>query len=135
MTALLERAAKARGAAGPTSKRDRVVIPPRPAAAVSPASPSPAISRRSGVMEKETVPASHAASRFEVPLGSGTGGNDQNEIVSRFAASCPGGSLEHMAGLPSDVLVSKGTAILAEVRKRRRNYLSYISSIFRRRFE
>ena len=70
------------------------------------------------MVEKETVPAFHAASHFEIPLGSGTRGSDQDEIVSQFVASCPGGSLEHMAGMPSDVLVSKGAAILAEVRKK-----------------
>ena len=78
-------------------------------------------------MEKETVPIFHAASRFEVPLG--TGGNNQDKIVSRFAASCPGGSLEHMAGMPSDVLVSKGAAILAEVRKKE-NELPFLYFIY-----
>jgi hypothetical protein len=84
-------------------------------------------------VEKEIVPAFHAASRFEIPLGSGTGGSDQDEIVSRFAASCPGGSLEHMAGMPSDVLVSKGVAILAEVRKKKKElpflYFIYLSAL------
>ena len=115
MSALLERAAKARGATAPSLKRDRGVVPPRPTATASPASPSPKTSKRPGVVEKESVSASRDASRFEFPLGSGLGSSDQDELVSRFAAACPGGSLEHMAGVPSDILVSKGAAILAEV--------------------
>ena len=88
MTALLERAAKARGVTTPSLKRDRGVVPPRPAAAASLASPSPTISNRSSVVEKETAPAFHGASHSKIPLGSGAGGSDQDEIVSRFAASC-----------------------------------------------
>ena len=132
MTALLERAAKARGATAPSLKRDRGVVPPRPTATASPASPPPKASKRPDAVEKESVSASHDASRSELPLGPGLGDSDQDEIISRFAASWPGGSLEHMAGVPFEILVSKGAAILAEVRLT----LSFLcSAIFRCRFE
>ena len=66
-------------------------------------------------MEKEGIAASRAASYADLPSGSGPRDSDQDELVSRFAAACPEGSLENMAGVPSDILVTKGTTILAEV--------------------
>ena len=38
-----------------------------------------------------------------------------DEVLSRFAASCTGGSLLDMAKLPTDILVTKGVSVLAEV--------------------
>ncbi|KAK0578856.1 hypothetical protein LWI29_017343 [Acer saccharum] len=34
-------------------------------------------------------------------------------MVSWFTAACPGGSLENMASIPSDILVAKGASVLA----------------------
>jgi hypothetical protein len=116
MSALLERAAKARGAATPSLRRDRGVATLRPTSSTSPASPPLKPSNRPDVVDKEGTAASHSASRVELPTGSRSEDGDRGELVSRFAAACQGGSLEHMASAPSDVLVSKGAAILAEVR-------------------
>ena len=50
-----------------------------------------------------------------IPSRSGLGDTTHDEVVSRFIASCPGGSLESMAKIPSKILTAKGTSVLAEV--------------------
>ena len=50
-----------------------------------------------------------------IPTGSRSSGATLDEVVSRFAASCPGGDLMNMAKLPTDILVAKGASVLAEV--------------------
>jgi hypothetical protein len=51
----------------------------------------------------------------DVASGSGSRCATFDEVVSRFAASCPGGDLTNMAKLPTDILVAKGASVLAEV--------------------
>ena len=50
-----------------------------------------------------------------IPSGSESRGATFDEVVSQFAASCPGGDLTNMAKLPTDILVAKGASVLAEV--------------------
>jgi hypothetical protein len=49
------------------------------------------------------------------PLDRGRGNATFDEVVSRFAATCPGGDLTDMAKLPTGILVTKGVSVLAEV--------------------
>ena len=66
-------------------------------------------------MEEIAIRTPAPAPAADVASGSGLRGATFDEVVSRFAASCPGGSLADMAKLPTDILVTKGASVLAEV--------------------
>ena len=66
-------------------------------------------------MEEIAIRTPAPAPAADVASGSGFRGATFDEVVSRFAASCPGGSLIDMAKLPTDILVTKGVSVLAEV--------------------
>ena len=107
---LLARAAQARGSGRSAEKKIASAIK------ISPAPPPPAVlpvdPARIPVEEAVIHTLAHAA---DVASGSGSRGATFDEVVSRFAASCPGGSLLDMAKLPTDILVTKGVSVLAEV--------------------
>ena len=111
---MLERAAKARGTpiSPPRPSREAADIRPA-AAAVSPPLPPvlPAVPPPPVRKQRSSISTS-----ADLPSGSGSGSCDQDEVIARFVDACPGGSSANMAGLPSDVLVTKGAALLAEVR-------------------
>ena len=111
---MLERAAKARGTpiSPPRPSREAADIRPA-AAAVSPPFPPvlPAVPPPPVRKQRSSVSTS-----ADLPSGSGSGSCDQDEVIARFVDACPGGSSANMAGLPSEVLVTKGAALLAEVR-------------------
>ena len=65
-------------------------------------------------MEREEA-AFVSASATNISSGSGSEGATSDKVVSRFTASCPGGSLMNMAKLPTEILVAKGASVLAEV--------------------
>ena len=52
----------------------------------------------------------------DIPSGSSSGGATYDEMVSRFIASYPGGSLMNMAKLPTEILATKGASVFAEVK-------------------
>ena len=64
--------------------------------------------------KKEAAPIS--APSVDIPSGSGLGGATHDEVVSRFVASCPEGSSMNMVKLPTEILVTKGASVLAEVK-------------------
>ena len=107
---MLARAAKARGSgrsaqkkAAPTTKTS----PTPPPTTAFPVDPVRILVEEAAI--HTPAPAAYVAS------GSGSRGATFDEVVSRFAASCPGGSLMDMAKLPTDILVTKGASVLAEV--------------------
>ncbi|KAK4840475.1 hypothetical protein QYF36_009682 [Acer negundo] len=80
----------------------------------TPARPSTLVpsNEQPGITEKENAHVSYPAT--DVPLGSRLGGANHDEVVSRFKASCPGGSLMSMAKLHTEILAAKGASVLAE---------------------
>ena len=111
---MLALAAKARGSGKQAQKKDRDVA--SPTMKISSPSPSTTAVFKDHVehTEKEDV-APIFASPANVPSRSGLGGTIPDEVVSRFAASCPGGDLTNMAKLPTDILVTNGASVLAKI--------------------
>ena len=109
---MLARAAKAQGSGKQAQQKDRDVA--SPAMKISPNSPPAAAPSKDYVRntEKEEV-AYIPAPAVDIPSRSGSGGATSDEVVSRFVASYPGGSLMNMAKLPTEILVAKGTSVLA----------------------
>ena len=110
ITAMWARAAKARGSGRSSQKKD---APPTKISST----PPPPIALFDGQVrtteEEGAVPTSVPIAG--IPSGPGSSGATFDEVVSRFAASCPGGDLMNMAKLPTDILVAKGASVLAEV--------------------
>ncbi|KAI9192232.1 hypothetical protein LWI28_019823 [Acer negundo] len=73
---------------------------------------SPKKTRKVAAPPIETAPVSYSA--VDVPSGLGSGDASHYEVVFRFKASCPGGSLMSMAKLPTKILAAKWASVLAE---------------------
>ena len=128
LSSLLARAAKAWGS--PSSVRDRTAETASAAQGmtVSPAAPPPpprSSGPRTGVEKRIRAPRSGPSP--DLPSGSGPPDPARDEVVDYFAAACPGGGLQNMVSIPSEVLAKKGAALMAEV------YLLY--SFLRRTFQ
>ena len=85
---------------------------------ISPTSPPPPPVAPSkdhvGNAEKEEA-AFISTPAVDIPSRSGSEGATSDEVVSRFVASCPGGSLMNMAKIPTEIPVAKGASVFAEV--------------------
>ncbi|KAI9169247.1 hypothetical protein LWI28_009516 [Acer negundo] len=99
---ILKRGKTRKVAAPPT-----IGTPPNPPPGVLPSNEQPRIT------EKEIAPVSYPA--VDVPSGSGSGDATHDEVVSRFKASCPRGSLMSMTKLPTEILADKGASVFVEV--------------------
>ena len=116
LSSLLARAAKARGS--PSSIRDRTAetVPAAQGVAASPAVPPPpprSSGPRTGVEKR--VRASRPGPSPDLPSGSGPPDSARDEVVDYFAAACPGGGLQNIVSIPSEILAKKGAALMAEV--------------------
>jgi hypothetical protein len=110
--AMLARAAKARGSGKSAQKK---AAPPANKDFSCSSSSYSSFSKDQVRTSEEEAAAPISAPAADVPSGSGSRGATFDEVVSRFAASCPGGGLMNMAKLPTDILVAKGASVLAEV--------------------
>ena len=110
---MLDRAAKARGVpiSPPQPSRGAAEAHPAVVAASPPPPPVLPVIPPAPVRKQRSFVSASA----DLPSGSGSKSCDQDEVIAHFVDACPGGSLANMAGLPSDVLVTKGAALLAEV--------------------
>ena len=112
--AMLARAAKARGSGKQAHKKDRNAA--SPTVKIPSTSPPPAAPSKDHIINMEEEKAVFIlAPAADIPSRSRSRGATSDEVVSRFVAFCPGGSLINMAKLPTEILVAKGASVLAEV--------------------